>query len=147
MVRSLQPIEGTLNTLMPNAPHVVAVTVVHDPGTWFQEMLDSLRDCDYPNLSCVFVDTSTDIDATEAILNTLPSATIINEPSNLGFAAACNIGAQHATRATHLLFCHDDVAFAPDAIRKMVEPRTAKPTWAMAESTLLICFVNTSAGR
>ena len=120
-MRSLQPIEGTLNTLMPNAPHVVAVTVVHDPGTWFQEMLDSLRDCDYPNLSCVFVDTSTDIDATEAILNTLPSATIINEPSNLGFAAACNIGAQHATRATHLLFCHDDVAFAPDAIRKMVE--------------------------
>ncbi|MDA8082002.1 MAG: glycosyltransferase [Actinomycetota bacterium] len=106
---------------MPSAPHVVAITVVHDPGTWFQEMLNSLRDCDYPNLSYVFIDTSTDVDATEAILDTLPGATIINEPSSLGFAAACNIGAQHATRATHLLFCHDDVAFAPDAIRKMVE--------------------------
>ncbi len=106
---------------MPNAPHVVAVIVVHDPGTWFQETLDSLRGCDYPNLSYLFVDTSTEVSTTDAIMTALPEATIINEPSNLGFAAACNIGAQHASRATYLLFCHDDVAFAPDAVRKMVE--------------------------
>ncbi len=106
---------------MPSAPHVVAVIVIHDPGTWFQETLDSLRDCDYPNLSCVFVDTSTEVNTTDAILTTLPEATIINEPSNLGFATASNIGAQHASGATYLLFCHDDVAFEPDAVRKMVE--------------------------
>ena len=115
------PIEGTLDTLMPNAPQVVAVIVVHDPGTWFQEMLDSLRDTDYPNLSFIFVDTSTDVVTTDSIVSTLPEATIINDSPKLGFATACNIGAQQASRATYILFCHDDVAFAQDAIRKMVE--------------------------
>lgn len=106
---------------MPNAPHVAAVVVVHNPGTWFQEMIESLRDSDYPNTSYVFVDTSTDIDVTQAIQEALPSALIVKESSNPGFAAACNIGARHARGASHLLFCHDDVAFDPDAIRKMVE--------------------------
>ena len=106
---------------MPKAPHVVAVVVVHNPGTWFQEMLDSLRDCDYPNISSIFVDTSSDVDVTSAILTTIPAATIIKADPTTGFGAACNIGAHSAKNATHLLFCHDDVAFAPDAIRKMVE--------------------------
>ncbi|NNN19859.1 MAG: glycosyltransferase [Acidimicrobiaceae bacterium] len=114
-------IEGTLNTLMPNAPRVVAVVVVHDPGTWFQEMLDSLRDSDYPNLSVIFVDTSSEVDVTDAIHAALPAASVVKAESDLGFAGACNKGANQASRATHLLFCHDDVAFAPDAIRKMVE--------------------------
>lgn len=114
-------IAGTLNTLMPNAPLVVAVVVVHNPGTWFQELLDSLRNSDYPNLSVIFVDTSEDSGASDAIKATLPTASIVREPSNPGFAASCNIGASHASGATHLLFCHDDVAFEPDAIRKMVE--------------------------
>ncbi|TAN29830.1 MAG: glycosyltransferase [Actinomycetota bacterium] len=106
---------------MPKAPHVVAVVVVHNPGTWFQEMLDSLRDCDYPNISSIFVDTSTEVDVNKAILGTLPEATIIKADPATGFGAACNIGAHNAQGATHLLFCHDDVSFAPDAIRKMVE--------------------------
>lgn len=106
---------------MPNAPHVTAVVVVHNPGTWFQEMIESLRDSDYPNISYVFVDTSSDIDVTSAIEGALPSALIVKEPANPGFAAACNIGARHAKGASHLLFCHDDVAFDPGAIRKMVE--------------------------
>lgn len=121
IVRNWSAAECTLNTLMPNAPQVVAVIVVHDPGTWFQESLDSLRDSDYPNLSCVFVDTSTGVRASDAILATLPEATIIEQPAEIGFGTACNIGARHAPPATHLLFCHDDVSFAPDAIRKMVE--------------------------
>lgn len=106
---------------MSNAPHVVAIVVVHNPGTWFQETLQSLRDSDYPNFSIIFVDTSTGVDTTAIISEILPSAEIISEPSNPGFATACNIGARHSGDATHLVFCHDDVAFAPDAIRRMVE--------------------------
>lgn len=120
-MRNMKLIEGTLNTLMPNAPRVVAVVVVHDPGTWFQEMLDSLRDSDYPNLSVIFVDTSAEVDVTDAIRAALPAASVVKAQSDLGFGGACNKGAIQVSRASHLLFCHDDVAFAPDAIRKMVE--------------------------
>ena len=106
---------------MSNVPRIVAIVVVHNPGTWFRETLESLRDSDYPNISTVFVDTSTADGASAVISEILPEAKIIREKASCGFAAACNIGARHATDATHLLFCHDDVAFAPDAIRRMVE--------------------------
>lgn len=106
---------------MPNVPHVVAVVVVHNPGTWFQETIDSLRNSDYPNFSTIFVDTSTDIDVESVIRESMPEANVVKGSNDLGFAAACNLGTKHSGDASHLLFCHDDVAFAPDAIRKMVE--------------------------
>lgn len=106
---------------MSNVPRVVAIVVVHNPGTWFRETLESLRDSDYPNFSTVFVDTSTADGVSALISEILPQAQIIREEASCGFAAACNIGARHSEDATHLLFCHDDVAFAPDAIRRMVE--------------------------
>ena len=38
-----------------DAPPVVAVMVVHEPGPWFDEVLDSLARQDYPNLRLLFL--------------------------------------------------------------------------------------------
>jgi len=37
------------------APPVVAVMVVHEPGPWFDEVLDSIARQDYPNLRLLFL--------------------------------------------------------------------------------------------
>jgi len=44
------------------APAVVAVVVSHDPGPWFDDVLASLRDQDYPNLSVLVIDADSDED-------------------------------------------------------------------------------------
>lgn len=69
----------------------------------------------------VFVDTSSGDDPSAMVSSVLPEAFIIREPTNPGFSKACNIGAKADRHATHYLFCHDDIAFEPDSIRKMVE--------------------------
>ena len=42
------------------APPVVAVVVVHEPGPWFDETLDAFADQDYPNLRFLFLTTESD---------------------------------------------------------------------------------------
>ena len=43
-----------------SAPPVVAVVVVHDPGSWFDETLDAFAAQDYPNLRFLFLDTGSE---------------------------------------------------------------------------------------
>ena len=38
-----------------DAPPVVAVMVVHEPGPWFDEVLDSIARQDYPNIRLLFL--------------------------------------------------------------------------------------------
>ena len=102
-------------------PSVVAVVVTHDPGPWLQDALASLRDQEYPAVSVLVVDTNSDRDPTGAIAEVLPSAFVRRLETNPGFAAAANEVFQVVEGASFYLFCHDDVALAPDAVRAMVE--------------------------
>ena len=51
----------------------------------------------------------------------LPRAFVHRQSDNRGFSAAANEALTAVEGATHLLVCHDDVAPAPDAVRRMVE--------------------------
>ncbi|MEA2973988.1 MAG: hypothetical protein QOG82_2446, partial [Actinomycetota bacterium] len=51
----------------------------------------------------------------------LPDAYLRRVPSRPGFAAAANDVLQTVQGASFLVFCHDDVAMEPDAIRLLVE--------------------------
>jgi GT2 family glycosyltransferase len=105
------------------APPVVAVVVVHAVGPWFDECLESLARQDYPALSTVFlVAEGADDDIAGRVHSILPDAFVEDLGANPGFGPAAN-------NVTHLVegdngffcFCHDDVAFDPDAVRLMVE--------------------------
>ena len=112
-----------------SAPPVVAVVVVHEPGDWLDETLDALAVQDYPNLRFLFLvaDVETEssvpletIDA--AITSRLPKAFVRSLGANPGFASAANeVSRLVEGENGFFLFCHDDVAPDPTAVRLMVE--------------------------
>ncbi len=119
-----------------NAPPVVAVVVVHEPGHWFEETLDALADQDYPNLRFLFLltdavgaDSGGDVSAdgdqvtiAAIIESRLPNAFVRELGVNAGFGTAANevlrlVEGQNG----FFLFCHDDIAPDRDAVRLLVE--------------------------
>lgn len=103
------------------APPVVAVVVAHDPGPWFEECLASLGAQDYPNLSILVVDAASRLELRPRVADVLAGAYVTRLESNPGYAGAANVALRVVEGATHLLLCHDDVAFEPDAVRLLVE--------------------------
>ena len=102
-------------------PAVVIVVITHDPEDWFDETLESLRDQDYSSLSVLVVDTNSSHDPTAEIARVLPSAYVRRLDANPGFGGAASEVLHVVEGAGFYLFCHDDVALAPDATRAMVE--------------------------
>lgn len=105
----------------PPAPAVVAVVVTRDPGPWLAESLASLAGQDYPNLSILVVDEASAQDPTAVVAEAAPSAFVRRLAAPVGFGRAANEVLGIVEGASHYLFCHDDVALAPDALRLMVE--------------------------
>ena len=83
-----------------SAPLVVTAMVVHQPGSWFDEVLSGLASQDYPNISNVFFLTTrltdTGIDTAEAnlltkkITETLPNSVVRIVEGNPGFGRMIN---------------------------------------------------------
>ena len=106
----------------PSAPPVVAVVVTCDPGPWLEDALSALADQDYPNLSVLVIDAASTDDPTARVAAVLPTAYV----RRLGAARRVRPRRQRGPDGRRggvalLLFCHDDVAPAPDAVRVMVE--------------------------
>ena len=105
----------------PSAPAVVAVVVTCDPGPWFEEVLSSLAAQDHPNLSVLVIDAGSTVDPTPTVAAAMPGAFVRRLDSRTPFGRAANEVLEIVEGASHLLFCHDDVALAPDAVRLLVE--------------------------
>ena len=99
--------------------------VVHQPGDWFDDVLDALAAQDYPNLRHLFLLTAyldDEIDELSTrIRSVIPSAFVRALGSNAGFGAAAN----EVLRLVEgdngfFLLCHDDISPAPNAVRVMV---------------------------
>jgi GT2 family glycosyltransferase len=104
----------------PEAPPVVAV-VVTTGGPYLDAAVASLAAQDYPALSVLVLDNGGADDPTARIAAEMPTAFVRRLPDNVGFAAAANEALLTVEGATFLVFCHDDVALAPDAVRVLVE--------------------------
>ncbi|HEX9530335.1 MAG TPA: glycosyltransferase, partial [Acidimicrobiales bacterium] len=105
----------------PHAPPVVAVVVTCDPGPWLEEALAALAAQDYPNLSVLVVDAGSADDPTRRVAAILPGAFVRRLGANPGYGPASNEALTVVEGASHYLFCHDDAAPDPDAVRVMVE--------------------------
>jgi GT2 family glycosyltransferase len=102
------------------APPVVVVVVARDPGPHLEECLGSLGRQDYENLDVLVVDDASIADLTGRIAAVLPRAIVRRRPAPGGFAACANEALEGIEGATFFLFCHDDVALAPDGVRNLV---------------------------
>jgi GT2 family glycosyltransferase len=102
-------------------PPVVAVVVTRNPGVWFDDTLGALAAQDYPDLTVLVLDCSSDEDPTARVARHLPRAFVRRVDSDAGFAGAANEALQLVEGATFLLLCHDDVAPDPAAVRTLVE--------------------------
>ena len=77
---------------------------------------------DYPDLTVLVVDCSSDDDPTARVAAVLPRAFVRRvDTGKGGFATAANESLSMVEGAPFLLFCHDDVRLAPDAVRLLVE--------------------------
>jgi hypothetical protein len=103
------------------APAVVAVIVAHDPGPWFDEVLEAWAQQDYEELSVLVLVSGGEEDPTETIARHLPGAFVRRLETNAGFGAAINEAIGMVEGAAFLALCHDDCAPDPDAVHLMVE--------------------------
>ena len=98
--------------------HVVIVS--HDPGLWFDETLESIAAQDLPLVDVTVVDAGSESDSTARVQRYLPQAVVHRLDSNPGFGPAANRVLMDADPAPDFfVFCHDDVALAPNALRLM----------------------------
>lgn len=102
-------------------PPVVAVMVTRNPGDWFDSALAALSAQDYDQLSVLVIDCASDEDPTARVAAVAPEAFVRRLSEDPGWARAANEALGMVQGASYLLFCHDDVAIAPDAVRLMVE--------------------------
>src|SRR4051794_31774887 len=96
------------------APPVVAVVVARAAGPWLEEALAGLAGQDYPSLSVLVVDAGGERNLTARVAGVLPGAYVRAAEGSRGFAAAANDVLSIVEGASHFIFCHDDVAMAPD---------------------------------
>ena len=96
--------------------HVVIVS--HDPGLWFDEMLASVAGQDLSPVGVTVLDTGSEADPTARVHRWLPQATVRRLGINPGFGVAANQALDEAGPVPDFyVFCHDDVALAPDTLR------------------------------
>jgi GT2 family glycosyltransferase len=107
--------------LEPSAPPVVAVVITCDAGPWLEETLLAVGAQDYPNFSVLVIDAHSAEDPTPRIAAVLPHAYVRRLPDRVGFSRAANEVLGTVEGASHYLFCHDDIAPAPNVVRILVE--------------------------
>ncbi|HEX5402414.1 MAG TPA: glycosyltransferase [Pseudonocardiaceae bacterium] len=95
-------------------------------------------DLDYPadRLQLVCVDNASGDDSARRVKAELPGVTLIESPTNLGFAGGCNLGARHATGEV-LALLNNDARPDPDWARAAVAVLRADPTVASVASKVL----------
>ncbi len=103
------------------APPVEVVVVAHDPGPWFSESLSSLAAQDYPRLHVTVLATEASTAIAQQVRLALPNSAVAPLDHQDGYGKSLNVMLANEARPAFYLFCHDDVALAPDAVRLLVE--------------------------
>lgn len=99
---------------------MVAVLVVHDPpGEQLDRVVAALAAQDHPNLDVLVVVTGPD-DPTERVRAVLPAARIHRVDGSPAFGIAANVVLDIVSGAEFFVFCHDDAAPDPGAVRALV---------------------------
>lgn len=97
---------------------ISTIIVNYNAGALLRNCVDSLLNCPL-EIKVIVVDNASADDSLEA-LKDLPNIKIIKNSSNLGFAAACNIGMRD-TISPFVLFLNPDCFFEPGTLCKLLD--------------------------
>jgi GT2 family glycosyltransferase len=97
---------------------ISTIIVNYNAGALLRNCVDSLLNCPL-EIKIIVVDNASADDSLEA-LQDLPNIKIIKNSSNLGFAAACNIGMRD-TISPFVLFLNPDCFFEPGTLCKLLD--------------------------
>ena len=108
-------------------PGLDIVIVNWNAGPWLRDCLESLAACDQGDIARVTVVDNASADGSADGLDDLPlPLETIRNRRNVGFAAACNQGAERGT-SEYLLFLNPDTRLFPDTLRTVVRFMSSEP--------------------
>lgn len=99
-------------------PNISTIVVNYNAGELLRACIDSLLNCPF-EVQIIVVDNASKDGSLNALLG-LTSVQIVRNPSNIGFAAACNIGTRLAS-APFLLYLNPDCFFNPGALAGLLD--------------------------
>jgi N-acetylglucosaminyl-diphospho-decaprenol L-rhamnosyltransferase len=83
------------------------------------------------------VDNASQSFAADTVSKALPEATVVRNPTNVGFSRAANQGLREAS-GRYLLLLNPDTVLAPDSLERMVEYMDAHPDVGLATARLIL---------
>jgi GT2 family glycosyltransferase len=113
---------------------ISTIIVNYNAGAYLRACVDALLACPL-EIDVIVVDNAS-ADDSLAALEGLPGVQVIRNASNLGFAAACNIGAGAAV-APYLLFLNPDCYFVPGTLSILLDALRADAQAGMAGGLLI----------
>jgi hypothetical protein len=120
---------------------LVSIIIVNFNGKkWLVDCLDSIRKHDYGALEVIVVDNNSSDDSVKFIKATYPSAKIVLNNENLGFAEGNNRGVAAATGEYYFLLNNDTILCDQDLIRKSITFLVAHPKIGVIQPK--ICLLN-----
>jgi len=103
--------------------------------------LDALLAQDYPDFQVIAVDNASEDGSADLIETDYPRVTLLRQPTNLGFAAACNAGLRHAATderpADVMILLNQDTEVQPGWLAGLVAPLASDPQTGMTGSKAL----------
>lgn len=106
----------------PSIPNVFAIVLNYNGGTDVIECLKSLYRSDYPSLEIVVIDNDSKDRSLKIIKELFQKSAIIQNASNIGFAAGNNVGIRFALEkfADYIFLLNNDATVEPDTISLLV---------------------------
>jgi GT2 family glycosyltransferase len=100
--------------------------------------LASLVETSTPLSDVVLVDNASTDGTIEAVRRTYPAVQIIENATNLGYAAGNNVGIEYALESGYdaVLLLNNDTVVAPDAIDELVKPLVENPRIGISGSAI-----------
>jgi hypothetical protein len=131
-------IEQNADSLVCMSEHpLVSIVVPNWNGRdMLRTCLQSLSHLTYPNYEIIVVDNASTDGSPEMVRRDFPSAKVIVNEKNLGFAAGCNVGIRVSKGKLIALFNNDAIA-EPSWLTKLVEPMVSCPKIGMASGVTL----------
>jgi N-acetylglucosaminyl-diphospho-decaprenol L-rhamnosyltransferase len=108
------------------APEVTVVVVTYESGPTLAECLAALKTQSFTGFEVLLVDNASTDGAARAAAKADPAIRLIENPSNLGFAAAVNQGAR-AGRGRWLALLNPDAFAEPDWLARLLAAAQANP--------------------
>jgi GT2 family glycosyltransferase len=125
-------------------PGVVSPSVVFVVVNWNQRQLTldclaSLQQQNYRNFAIALVDNGSTDDSVSAVRAAFPDVAVFENGSNLGIAAANNVGIRYAleAKADYVFLLNNDTVVDPEMLGHLVEVAESDPRIGMTGPTML----------